>query len=265
MLVQENFIDYEGSRLHYSKAGHGSIPMLIFHGFGQDNRVFESWTQALDLKYCLFAFDLYFHGQSTWPLRRPVEKTDWKLIMTQFLRQEKIESFAVAGFSLGAKFALAAVESFPEKIKKLILLAPDGIKTSMWYDLATYPFAIRSLFKSMVLKPGRFFTIAQFFHRLGLVNKGLLRFAESQMDTEEKRRRVYYSWVYLRHLKFDIPFIAAIMNLHRIPMLMLVGEYDKVIPAKNMEGLLQRLHQKQVEILDAGHNDLIKAAAKFIL
>jgi len=264
MLVQENFIDYQASRLHYSKAGQGPMPMLIFHGFGQDNRVFESWVQTLEQEFRLYVFDLYFHGQSTWPLRRPMEKSDWKLILTQFLQQEKIESFAVAGFSLGAKFALAAVESFPEKIKKVILLAPDGIKTSLWYNLATYPIAIRYLFKSMVLKPGRFFTLAQFLQRVGLVNKGLLRFAESQMDTEEKRRRVYYSWVYFRHLKFGNPSIAAILNHHRIPLLMLVGKFDKVIPAKNMEGLLNRLHQKQVEIIEAGHNDLVKAAVKFI-
>ena len=264
MLMHENFIDYQGSRLHYDKAGHGPIRLLIFHGFGQDHKVFGVWVKALQNKYTIYAFDLYFHGQSTWPLRRPVGKKDWKQILVLFLEQEKIESFAVAGFSLGAKFALAALETFPDKVKKVILMAPDGIKTSLWYDLATYPIAIRSLFKSMVLKPDRFFAMARFFQRVGLVNKGLLRFAESQMDTEEKRRRVYYSWVYFRHLKFDIPSVAAILNHHLIPLLMLVGQFDKVIPAKNMEGLLKRLHLKQFEIIDAGHNELVKAAVELI-
>jgi pimeloyl-ACP methyl ester carboxylesterase len=264
MLLQENFIDYQGSRLHYSIAGYGPLPMLIFHGFGQDNRVFESWVQTLEKEYRLYAFDLYFHGQSTWPLLRPIEKSDWRQIMTQFLQREKVESFAVVGFSLGAKFALAALEMFPDKIKKVFLLAPDGIKTSLWYNLATYPIAIRYLFKSMVPNTGRFFTVAQLMERVGLVNKGLLRFAESQMDTEEKRRRVYCSWVYFRHLKFDIPSIATVLNHHRIQLLMLTGQFDKVIPAKNMENLLKRLHQKQVEIIEAGHNDLVRAAVKFI-
>ena len=45
---------------------------------------------------------------------------------------------------------------------------------------------------------------------------------------------------------------------------LLVGKYDKVIPIKNMEGLLQRLHQKQIEVLDAGHNDLINASVEFL-
>ena len=264
MLAQENFINYQGSRLHYAKAGQGPTPLLIFHGFGQDHRVFEVWVQALENKYTLYAFDLYFHGQSDWPGREPLEKSDWQKILTEFLQNEKIESFELAGFSLGAKFALASLESFPDKVKKVILLAPDGIKTNLWYNLATYPIAIRQLFKTMVLRPGRFFILAQFFQRVGLVNKGLVRFAESQMDTEEKRRRVYYSWVYFRHLKFDIPSVAGKLNQHRIPLLMLIGAYDRVIPAKNMEGLLQRLQQKKVEIIEAGHNDLVKAAAELL-
>jgi pimeloyl-ACP methyl ester carboxylesterase len=264
MLIHENFIDYRGSRLHYAKAGHGPAPLLLFHGFGQDYKVFDVWSRALESKYTIYAFDLFFHGQSTWPLRRPLEKSDWRQIMMQFLGKEKIELFVVVGFSLGGKFALATLEAFTDKVTKVVLLAPDGIKTSLWYNLATYPIAVRRLFKSMVLQPQRFFTLAQFFQRVGLVNKGLVRFAESQMDTEEKRRRVYYSWVYFRHLKFDIPSIAAILNQHRIPLLMLVGKYDKVIPAKNMNTLLHRLHQKQLEIIEAGHNDLVKAAVKFI-
>jgi len=180
------------------------------------------------------------------------------------LRQEKIESFVVVGFSLGGKFAHATLESFSNNVKKIILLAPDGIKTDLWYSLVTYPILIRHLFKSTVLKPGRFFTIAQYFQRIGLVNKGLLRFAESQMDTEEKRRRVYYSWVYFRHLKFNVSEIAALLNRHRIPLLLIVGKYDKVIPAENMDRLVRRLDQKQFEVIEAGHNDVIENAIPFI-
>ena len=262
--MNENFIDYQDSRLHYAKAGHGPIPMLIFHGFGQDHRVFEVWVRALDNKYTLYAFDLYFHGKSHWPSREPLEKSDWQKIVARFLYTEKIVSFELAGFSLGGKFALAILETFPEKVKKLILLAPDGIKSTFGYSLATYPIAIRSWFKSMILYPGRFYYLVRALSRVGLMNKGMLRFAESQMDTEEKRRRVYYSWVYFRHLKFNVSEIAALLNHHRIPLLLIVGKYDKVIPAENMDRLVRRLDQKQFEVIEAGHNDVIENAIPFI-
>lgn len=265
MLVQDNFVDYRGSRLHYAKAGLGPAPLLIFHGFGQDHQVFEHWVKALENHYRLYVFDLYFHGQSTWPSRQPLEKSDWIKIMAQFFEQEEINSFDVAGFSLGGKFALATLEAYPEKVKKIILLAPDGIKTSFWYSLATYPIAIRNLFKSMVLKPGRFHALIRFFHALGLVNKGIVRFAESQMNTEEKRRRVYFSWVYFRHLRFDIPQMAVLLNQFKIPLLLIMGKYDKVIPVRNMNRLFNRLHQKKLEIIESGHNDLVRNALIFFL
>ena len=262
--MQENFIYYQGSRLHYAVAGNGPRTLLIFHGFGQDHQAFEHWVQTLESECRFYVFDLYFHGQSTWPNRRPLEKNDWKQILTQFLEQEKIDLFELVGFSLGGKFALATLEGFREKVTKITLLAPDGIQTNFWYSFATYPIAIRTLFKSMILNPGRFNGIAKLLRAIGLVDKGLLRFAESQMDTEEKRNRVYYSWVYFRHLRFDIAEIAAILNHHQIPLLMIAGKYDKVIPAENMNRFLKKLDRKQMEIIEAGHNDLIRNAAKYL-
>ncbi len=264
MLLPKNYINYEDSRLHYAKAGSGATPLLLFHGFGQNHHVFEQWVTALSKEYSLYAFDLYFHGQSTWPGRVALEKNDWKEIIQLFLKQEKIERFAVLGFSLGGKFAMTAAEAFPEKILKLYLLAPDGIKTSIWYSLATYPIAVRYLFRSMILKPGRLHALAKVFRSLRIVDKGILRFVESQMDTEEKRRRVYYSWVYFRHLKFHLSNLANILNSHQIPVIMIAGKYDKVIEAKNMNRLLRHLNNHRFEIIEAGHNDLIKNAIKFL-
>ena len=259
-----NFIECKISRLHYGKAGLGKTPLLLFHGFGQSHEVFKGWVDSLGEKYSLYAFDLYFHGASTWQSRDPLEKNGWKNILEKFIEQEKIDRFEVVGFSLGAKFAMATLELFPEKVSKLHLLAPDGIKTSFWYSLATYPIAMRALFKSMILHPNRLHRITRTFRSMGLVGKGLLRFAESQMDTEEKRRRVYYSWVYFRHLKFDLRKIADILNQNKIPLTIVVGKYDKVIQPQNMAQLVAKVRNHRFKIIEVGHNDLISKSSSFI-
>jgi len=264
MYLQENFINRGDSRLHYAKGGAGGTPLLLFHGFGQNHQVFAQWVTALGKEYSLYAFDLYFHGQSVWPDREALEKNDWKEIIQQFLQRESIDRFVVLGFSLGGKFAMTTVEVLPEKVIKLYLLAPDGIKTSIWYSLATYPIAVRYLFRSMILKPGRLHVLAKVFRSLGIVDKGILRFAESQMDTEEKRRRVYFSWVYFRHLKFNLRKLANLLNGHHVPVIMIVGKYDKVIEARNMNRFLHYVTNHRFEIIEAGHNDLIKNAIQFI-
>jgi pimeloyl-ACP methyl ester carboxylesterase len=265
MLKPGNFITYKKSLLHYAIGGNGPLPLFLFHGFGQDHSVFEEWIGPLGEKFKLYSFDLFFHGESRWNVGEPLEIMDWKEILTAFLTKEKIDHFAVAGYSLGGRFALATIASFPQMIEEIFLLAPDGVRTSFWYNLATWPFLTRSLFKTMIARPGRFQDIVRFLRTAGLVHNGVLRFAESQMDTEDKRRRVYNTWVYFRHLRSDIKKIAEIINQQKIPMTILLGRFDKMIPAKKINTLLTRVACKQVEILDAGHNDLIHVSSPFLL
>jgi pimeloyl-ACP methyl ester carboxylesterase len=257
-------IRFKGANLFYSKSGTGKKSLLLFHGFGQDHRAFDCWIEKLQNEYTLYSFDLFFHGQSSWMSQEALEKIDWNKIIDLFLQQEKISEFEIAGFSMGGKFSLATLEAFPEKVKKMILLAPDGIKTSFWYSLATYPIAMRAVFKSMILHPNRLYRLTKIFRSFGLVDRGLLRFAESQMDTEEKRNRVYFSWVYFRKLKFDLSKIASLLNELRIPLTLMVGKHDKVIQAKNMEVFLGKVNSKQFEVVEAGHNDLIRKAIEYL-
>ncbi len=260
--MHDGFVQTENAALHYTVVGTGNKTLLLFHGFGQDNTVFHPLARALSTTYTIYIFDLYFHGKSTWVKdEHALEKKEWKKIMNTFLAENTLDEFSVCGFSLGGKFAMATAESFPEKTKALFLIAPDGIKTSFWYSIATYPFLFRELFKSMITKPGRFDAIANIIQSIGLVDKGLVRFAEHQMNTQEKRNQVYYSWVVFRRLTFDLDKLAKLLNDHRIPVTMVTGRYDKVILTKNMNGLVDKLNNPQVEVLEAGHNGLVVSEA----
>lgn len=246
---------YDKATLHYSKYGSGTRIILAFHGFGQTHSVFKE----IEYKGCtVYSFDLFFHGKSKWDYgEAPLEKSFWKALMETFLKQEGIEKFGVIGFSMGGKFALACVEAFPHQIESITLLAPDGIKTSFWYSLATYPLMLRKLFKSMIGKPERFHSIIKIAFSLNLIDKGILRFVESQMNTHEKRERVYCSWVVFRHLKFEISGIAGILNRYKIPLTLVIGRHDKIITAKNMSRLISRVPHAKLQIIDSGHNTVI--------
>ncbi|MBS1486882.1 MAG: alpha/beta hydrolase [Bacteroidetes bacterium] len=251
-------IKYDTSNLQYYKNGNGAKTILLFHGFGQDHHAFDTWIERMKGEYTLYGFDLFFHGASDWHGSRPVEKEDWKNILEIFFQQESIHEFEMAGFSLGGKFVLATLEAFPQRVKKIWLLAPDGIKINFWYRLATYPLLTRALFHSFIFRPKIFFALIHFFDRFGLASKYLLRFALSQMDTEEKRKRVYHSWIYFRHLRFDMREVAAHINSHHIPLTVCVGKHDKVIPAKDMHRLLKFVPHGKFEVPDTGHNQLIE-------
>ena len=259
----KDLIEYKASKLFYYKYGVGQKAILLFHGYGQDHTAFESWIDLLKNDFTIYAFDLFLHGQSTWA-ERALEKEDWKNVITLFLQKEKINEFELAGFSMGGKFAFATLEAFPERTKRMLLVAPDGVKVNFWYRLATYPVAMRALFESFISKPDFFFSIAKFLQSVGIIDKYLLRFVMFQMDTEEKRKRVYSTWIYFRHLKFEMGSIANILIDKHIPLKIIVGKYDKVIPVKDMHILLKQVPHGQLQILETGHNQLIPAAKDYI-
>lgn len=257
-MVQESFIHHHRSLLHFVKAGNGKHPLLVFHGFGQDHTLYVPLLKSLSPKYTLYIIDLFFHGKSEWNEgERPLKKSTWKNILEVLFREQHITAFSILAYSLGGKFALATLEAFPAQVKKLFLLAPDGIKTSFWYSLATYPKVFRRLFKSMIFRHERFLWIANRLNESDLLDKGLIRFADFQMNTETKRKRVYYSWVVFRHLTFDLKKIAALINENNILLTMIVGKYDKVIRPENMQQLLKHVRDYRLEILESGHTGLI--------
>lgn len=264
-MIESSFIDYQNSRLHYVSSGSGQHTLLFFHGFGQDHSVYLPLIKTLAPYYKLYIFDLYFHGRSVWPNgEQPLEKSFWKEVLQVFFRQKDIGHFSVVGYSLGGKFALATLEAFPEKIHSLFLIAPDGIRTSFWYSMATYPFILRRFFRGMIGNYERFKKIATYLHQFRLVDHGLIRFADFQMGTEEKRKRVYYSWVVFRHLSFSNKRIAHLITNHQITTTVIAGKYDRVIRPENMQALLKHLPDATFHVIEAGHSGLIYASLPYI-
>jgi pimeloyl-ACP methyl ester carboxylesterase len=265
-MIRNKFIHYQGSSLHYAKAGNGDKHLLVFHGFGQDLSVFDYLAESLARQYTFYIFDLYFHGKSTWAHgEKTLTKQHWTETLQLFLKENEIDHFSLAGFSLGGKFVLATLESFSEKVREVFLIAPDGIKTSFWYSLATYPVMLRKFFKSMILHPDRFLSMAQFLAKMRLADQGLIRFAEYQMNSKEKRERVYYSWVVFRHLRFNMHHLAAIINDHKIKVTLIAGRYDKVILPENMTRLTHKLKHCRLEIVESGHSGLINQSLPFFI
>ena len=175
--------------------------------------------------------------------------------------EKGITRFTILGYSLGSKLALASIEKFPSYIERAILIAPDGIRTNFWYGLATYPHLLRKYFKSIIIKPASFFKIMTAMNRLRLIDKGVLKFAASQMNTVRKRRKVYYTWVIFRRMTFDLKKIASIINEHEIAVQMYMGTHDKIITPARTSAFLKALKNKELKLLNTGHNSILKKVA----
>ena len=259
------FISEGKTKLHYEKLGNGPKVLLAFHGFGQDLWYFEPVAEALKEQFTIYAFDLFFHGKS-WldKTHAPLHKEFLTRLIQQFLKKEKISKFSVTGFSMGGKFALTVLESFPAQIHSFYLVAPDGIKTSFWYNVATYPGWLAGFFKRTVVKPQPFFRMVNTLNRYKLMHPGVLRFASFQMNSPAKRLKIYKSWTGFRLLVFDIPAMVKLLNAHKIPVIMFFGTFDKIITAQALAFFTDALEDAKVVTLKTGHTHLLEEVGKYL-
>ncbi len=145
-------VDGKPVRLHYRKEGTGRKAMITFHGFGQTGLDMQPVAQAMAPEYTTYHVDIFFHGSSYW--HSDIEylaKPEWIRIFSALMDKERIDRFSLAAFSMGGKFALTTIEFLASRIDEVYLIAPDGIRTSPWYSLATYPMYVRQYFRSFAI------------------------------------------------------------------------------------------------------------------
>lgn len=246
-------VTYNLSTIAFTKFGEGSACLLAFHGFGEAGSSFLQVAASLEKKFTVYAMDLPFHGSTIWKENHPFSKKDLAAIIQLLLEQASIQRFSLMGFSMGGKCAMALCKVFPDKIDSLFLLASDGIRTRKIYNVAVYPTWGRQLFKSIIDRPGWFFSFIRIMKRMHLLSPWLLKFTVNHMDTREKRQRLYDTWVSMADFQINIRLLQTALNEAHIKVYLIFGKRDEVIPPRVAYLLAGGLHDAHVEIIERGH------------
>ena len=250
LMADQSLIVLPSGTLSYLVAGHGPEKVILFHGAGQHKGVFPLLRDEACLQqFTFYSFDLFFHGESTWSSANNVlDKDTWKTFMHAFLDQEKISTCCLLGFSLGARFALATVECFPQRIKRLILLAPDGLRFHFMYRLAVGSHLTRLVFKLLMNHPRALPFMNQIANKIGLIDNSMYWMIEKQTDGDEKRVRIYQSWVVFRMLKFKLRNLASLMVQHSIPIDICIARQDWFVNKKAIQQFCKEARGHYYEI-----------------
>lgn len=259
------FLETEFGHLAYQKHGKGKNIHLLFHGFGQNMKAYEAYLPIRSQEDTFLVFDMFYHGQSSWKsVKMQLTKEIWYRIIRKLMEKEGFEHFNLVGYSMGGKFCLITYELFHSQVKSLILMAPDGIKTGFWYNMATFPGILNRLFKHVVFHPERFFLTMDFFHRLGLLQSSLIKFVKSQMKTRTMRAQVYFTWNVFKPLKPHLPTIINYLRLQKTPVTLVTGTYDMMITTKNLSRFSSKISHIETVELPCGHNTLIEETSKHL-
>jgi pimeloyl-ACP methyl ester carboxylesterase len=241
------------SSIHYIKTGKGKHVILAFHGFSENATGFNQISEALGDSHTLIAPDFPWHGQTDWVENRVFTKDDFFRVIESILKQYDIEKFSVLGFSMGGRLALNLVEKFPERIKQVFLVAPDGIKTAFVFDLAVYPLWGKWIFRTVMRKPGLFFFLVKLLYKTGGISRFMYEFTFNHMNTQEKRDRIFYTWVSLKKLSPSVPESKKIINQYKIPVHLFFGKTDEVIRPEVGKYFMEGLDHATLDIIPKGH------------
>ena len=251
------YFEFDNNRIAYYKFGNGPVISIAFHGFGQGGQVFSSFQDISNTQYTIYAIDLFFHGNSQFNSPALLTKAAWQRLIGAFLQQQAVNRFSLIGYSLGGRFALSTIEGFSTRLDQLILIAPDGITYSIWYQLATSTGVGRWLFKRALKQLTFINQLGHVLTRYHLLNRTVMRFAEISLATPNQRDLIYQSWTRFRLLHPDLNNISHLLDEEPIRVRFFVGAYDRIVPGDYILPLTSRLRRYELTVFKTGHNHLI--------
>lgn len=237
MAYRSDFVDVRGVRTHLLKGGRGQ-PVLVLHPeFGAN--MWAPYHDALAAHFQVLAPDHLGFGES--------ERPEWLdgiddivFHYLDLLDLLQIERLSIVGTSVGGWIAAAFAVAHPERVERLVLAAPAGIKVDgvPRYDVFANPFEV---------------TLQHLFHDPSR--------AAQILPTEygaEVIVRVYHELTTLARLAWN-PYLYDPKLQQRLPRvqaptLLVWGENDTVLPVPHGEAFAALLPSATLKLLPAcGH------------
>lgn len=253
-------VETPGGAMAYSRAGSGP-PLLLIHGLGGTRATWNRVIGDLASTHTVIAPDLPGHGESEAPAG------DYSLgahaaALRDLLVALNISSASVIGHSLGGGIAMQFVYQFPERTDRLVLISSGGLGPE-----------VNGVLRAASMAPGANLVLKGLAYVPAQITKSLLS-AAAVIPGIMPRQDVGPTVVSLRGLTGSRQRLAFLKTarsvidwrgqsvsatrklgmLHDLPVLLIWGSRDKIIPPHHHAAVAGLINNVQVlEIPDAGH------------
>lgn len=234
--------------------------LLMLHGIGDSS---ESWLgvmEALAEGHAVVAPDLLGHGESDKP-RADYSAAAFANGMRDLVEVLGLGAVTVVGHSLGGGVAAQFAYQYPERVERLVLVAPGGVDrdVSPVLRIATVPFSELTV-PLLHTPPGRFAVrigttlLKAIGHDLAVDADDLRRVLEGlpedgAFDAFTRTLRAVVDWRGQVVTMRDRVYLAA-----TVPMAVMWGSRDGVIPVAHAARLAEACPHAEMHIYEgAGH------------
>ena len=120
---QDKTIIANGLKLHYLDWGtEGNTPMILLHGLRGHAHSWDDFSEVVSEDYHVLALDQRGRGDSDWAKDADYSTDAYVSDLAAFCDALGIESFVLAGHSMGGRNSMRFAARHPEKVQKLIVV-----------------------------------------------------------------------------------------------------------------------------------------------
>jgi pimeloyl-ACP methyl ester carboxylesterase len=228
-------------RIHYYASGSGS-PVVLIHGLGSRG---DDWAnlmpQLVRDHHRVYALDLPGYGRSDWPRDAAYSIAEESAAVEAFIDNRHLARTDLAGWSMGGWIAMRVALDEPQRIRRLMVFDSAGTRFSLTWDVALFEPDTEAKLRALddLLMPGPAPHIPDFIER------DLFRFVDK------------HGWVVKRNMDSmlsQVDLLDGKLGELRMPMLIVWGKQDHLIPVSVGEQMHRDVPQSELEVFDGcGH------------
>ena len=245
------FVQTPGLRTHVQIEGPAHAPVvLLLHGFGSSLQTWDAWGQGLANEYRMVRLDIAGFG-----LTGPAEPGDYSdeadvQRLLAVVDQLGLPRMTVVGHSMGGRLAWHFAAAHPQRVDKLVLIAPDGFpdpqaKSDRTYDVPAWMGVARYALPRWMIKKG----VASAYADPSRLDDDTARRYQDMLLAPGVRQAVLARMAQTRN-RDPLPWLQRLT----MPTLLLWGAQDGMIPAENSMDYQRAMpHAQRVVMPDVGH------------
>lgn len=246
---------------HYLVTGHGP-PLVLLHGCPGSNFSWRANLGELARHHTVYALHLKGFGPGASPRREDLSLEAHARFVHRFLIEQGLTRAFVIGHSMGAAVGLHLAAQAPERVARLALLAPLGVRPHLslrllrfpgvpWYMTHVAPRFPRAVRKRM----------SQVFHWMLYNELARLQPQEVQRETLELTAPEVLEATVRTARQANCGGLKAVCELVRAPVMIIHGTDDRLVPFTRARELASHLPGSAlVPVERTGHMLMVERA-----
>ena len=171
------------------------------------------------------------------------------------VREMKLDPVDVIGFSAGGYIAAEMAAADPKLFKRMVLVAPMGLKPATGEIMDIFPLTIRSYLRSTVADPANTPEFAKIYG-------GDMSPEQFELFEDARTETARIGWEPYMH-NSSLPYLLA--GAKNLPTLLVRGEQDRIVPQGCIEAYQKAIvGAKVAAIPNAGHRSEIENSGEFV-